>query len=118
MNVDEARDDGLVGHVEDFGVRRHPHGGLLADGYDAIVLDDDVGVFQDFIGVHRNDARTTKNRGARWHVAGKLQIDSDFFWMQFWQFFFLFLLLFGAFLPRGAPFSWRWTTLAFRFSFP
>ncbi len=66
VDVDEPRDDGLAGHVDD--PRTSRHRAPRADRHDAIVRDDDVAVVDDLVTLHGDDARTTQDHGAARNV--------------------------------------------------
>jgi len=87
VNVDEAGNDGFAGDVDDFGVGGDCEAAGFADGDDAIVFDEDVGVFEDVIAVHGDDASATEDGLAGGSVAGEGEIDGDDFGFQLGEFF-------------------------------
>src|SRR5260370_23266333 len=93
MRIDEARHDGSAAYVEHFGTRWHT--ALRAYALDAVVFDDDLGVFQNFIAFHRHDGRSAQDDCAFRCFPWEFQIDGDLLdvlllLLQFLFFFFLF----------------------------
>jgi hypothetical protein len=56
VGVDEAGQDGLAGDVEGLRPRGNRDGSLLADGLDAVALDEHDAVLDDLVAVHRDGA--------------------------------------------------------------
>ena len=104
VGVDEAGRDGFAADVEDF--RACWDAAARADALEAVVLDDDVGVFQDFIALHGDDGGAAKDYGALEDLARKFEVDGKFFY-GFFLFFEFFRLLFGLFVLLGFVFLLR-----------
>ena len=96
VGVNEARHDRFAAHIEHFGARRRA--AFRADAFDAVILDDDVGVLQNFVAPHCYNCGASKNDRAFGRFSRDFQIDGDllnvlFLFLQFLFFFFLVLLL-------------------------
>src|SRR6516165_8853899 len=87
VDVDEARNDCLSRNVDDLGAGGNWAAVTLADGNDAVVFDEDVGVFKYFIAVHGDDTRAAQNSLTGGGVARELETDADHFGLQLWRLF-------------------------------
>src|SRR2546426_2226038 len=75
VGVNEARHNCLAPHIENLCARGRT--ALRAHTFDPVVLDDDVGVLQDFLALHRHYRRATQHYRAPWRLARDLEIDCD-----------------------------------------
>src|SRR5258708_3668392 len=106
VGVDESRRDRFSLYVENF--RANRCAAFCANPGDAIIFDDHIGIFQDFIALHGDDGRTAEHDAALGSLAGKFQADRNFLnvlflFLEFLRFllFLLVVLLFVFFCFRG-----------------
>ena len=69
VGVDQPGDDGLARAVEALRARRDRRRARRADRRDAVARDEDVGVLEDLVALHRDDARAAQQEGALRHRA-------------------------------------------------
>src|SRR5258707_14895462 len=106
VGVDESRRDRFSLHIENFRARRCA--AFCANPGDAIVFDDHIGIFQDFIAFHGHHGRAAEHDAALGSLARKFQADRNFLnvlflFLEFLRFllFLLVVLLFVFFRFRG-----------------
>ncbi len=75
MRVDEARDDGLAGDIDDPGFTRHADRAALPHRLDPVVAHQQVGILDHLVAAHRDDACAAQDGDALGDIARDLDLD-------------------------------------------
>ena len=105
VRVDKSRCDCFSANVEYF--RPAWSASFRTDSRDAVVFDDNIGVFQHFIALHGDDGRSTQHDSSLGGFARQFQVNRNFLnvfflFLEFLRFFLFFLFVFLG--VGGIPF--------------